>query len=191
MVAVHPPRRHTRREPGPHRVTVPEYLMLASLEAWPETELLRGVIYDTGRPAESRLHALAARAVYEALKDAYLDHEVLFSGSIEAGEYSMPQPDGYVARRGPYDQVESPYSQAEDLVLVVEVSVTTLDHDLGPKLATYAEAGIPEYWVVVPRGSASYLLRHTDPSGRTFRTVERVELPEGVERLDVDAIRGT
>ncbi len=35
-----------------------------------------------------------------------------------------------------------------DLDLIVEVSDSTLDHDLSPKAQLYARAGIPEYWVI-------------------------------------------
>ena len=36
----------------------------------------------------------------------------------------------------------------DDLLLVVEISETTLARDMGPKRIDYARAGIPNYWVV-------------------------------------------
>jgi Uma2 family endonuclease len=171
-----------------HRLRVPEYLMLAELPGWPRTELLQGVIYDM--PSESRLHALAARAVYTVLRDAFPDDEVFFSGSVVAGQFSMPQPDVFVERRDPSRSDQ--YTNTEDLVLVVEISATTLSRDKGLKLEIYAEAEVPEYWVVVPRGATSYLLRHTnpDPDKRSYGTVERIELPGGVEAIDIASVRG-
>lgn len=172
--------------PGVHRLSTSDYLALAGREGWPRTELLQGVIFDM--PPESRLHALAVRAVYEALRRAYPDGQVLFAGTVDAGEHSMVEPDVYVER----DPVATPadaYTSARALCLVVEVSVSTLARDLGAKLAVYAGAGIPEYWVVVPRGSTAYLLRHTEPEGTTYRRLARVELPGGVGALDVDAVR--
>ena len=38
--------------------------------------------------------------------------------------------------------------EAKDALLVVEVAETSLDHDLKVKLPLYAQAGIPEVWVV-------------------------------------------
>ena len=36
----------------------------------------------------------------------------------------------------------------DTVTLVIEVSDTTLEIDLGRKLELYAKAGVPEYWVV-------------------------------------------
>lgn len=38
--------------------------------------------------------------------------------------------------------------QADEIVLAIEVASTTLARDLGAKRAAYAEAGVPNYWVV-------------------------------------------
>lgn len=37
---------------------------------------------------------------------------------------------------------------AEDVILLIKVSESTLPYDRGGKLALYAESGVPEYWVV-------------------------------------------
>ena len=37
--------------------------------------------------------------------------------------------------------------EREDVTLVVEITDTTHDVDLGPKPRIYAEASVPEYWV--------------------------------------------
>jgi Uma2 family endonuclease len=58
---------------------------------------------------------------------------------------SEPEPDlVWVDRRAIKDQ----HPQPEDLLLLIEVADTSLDVDRGEKLAIYAEAGIPEYWIV-------------------------------------------
>ncbi len=59
-------------------------------------------------------------------------------------DISEPEPDIAVVRGGPREWTDHP-TTAE---LVVEVSDTTLRFDLGVKLATYAKALLPEYWVV-------------------------------------------
>lgn len=51
--------------------------------------------------------------------------------------------------------------QPDDLALVVEVADTTLHRDLGMKRRRYAEARIPNYWVV--DGSRSVVHVHADP----------------------------
>jgi len=56
---------------------------------------------------------------------------------------SEPEPDLAVVS----PDAPKPYHFSEAL-LVIEVSVTSLRHDRGPKALLYARAGVPEYWVV-------------------------------------------
>jgi Uma2 family endonuclease len=52
-------------------------------------------------------------------------------------------------------------------LLVIEVADASLEYDLGEKAALYAEAGVPEYWVVdlVER----VLVVHRDPYEGSYR----------------------
>ena len=59
---------------------------------------------------------------------------------------SEPEPDISVVRGEPNDWLERHPSTAE---LVVEISVSTIDTDV-EKADIYAEAGVPEYWLVRP-----------------------------------------
>jgi Uma2 family endonuclease len=76
------------------------------------------------------------------------------------------RPDGY------RDATPSP----EDVLLIVEVSDTTLGYDRGIKLALYAAAGIPEVWIWDLKRRR--VLVHRQPSGRSYRTVAVVECGE-------------
>ena len=59
---------------------------------------------------------------------------------------SEPEPDLFVAK-GPLERYDHhPYP--EDLLLVVEVSDTTLNRDRTAKKLSYATAGVQEYWIV-------------------------------------------
>ena len=60
--------------------------------------------------------------------------------------FSMPQPDLALFRLGVYDLPTVP--GPEDVLLVIEVSDTTLRYDRGTKLPLYARAGIAEVWIV-------------------------------------------
>lgn len=81
-------------------------------------------------------------------------------GSQATDNYSEPEPDYQLLKR-----IESYYSNThprpEDVLLVIEVSDSSLKKDLGPKMQIYAAAGIVEYWVIdlVNRK----LLVHTKP----------------------------
>jgi Uma2 family endonuclease len=58
---------------------------------------------------------------------------------------SEPEPDLAVVPGSPSDYVQE---HPRTALLVVEVADTTLEKDRGRKAATYARAGIPEYWIV-------------------------------------------
>ncbi len=60
----------------------------------------------------------------------------------------------------------------EDVLLLIEVSDTTLAYDRDVKLPLYARAGIPEGWIVDL--SNGVVERHTNPSGDIYRHVEKV-----------------
>ena len=57
--------------------------------------------------------------------------------------------------------------QPVEVALVMEISGTTLRHDLTAKAALYARAGIPEYWVLDLNGRR--LLVRREPVRGTYR----------------------
>lgn len=60
---------------------------------------------------------------------------------------SEPQPD-IVLLEPPIEKYQNRIPEAKDALLVVEVSDSTLEYDQTTKKAVYAQAGIPEYWIV-------------------------------------------
>ena len=72
---------------------------------------------------------------------------------VALADDTEPQPDVKVLRR----RADVPYKEreawGEDVVLVMEVSDTSLRYDRGTKLRLYAGAGIPEYWIEIGRAS--------------------------------------
>ena len=79
-----------------------------------------------------------------------------------------PEPDAAVVRGKIDDHQESP-PHAADLSCVIEVADSSLRLDLGPKLRTYAEAGVPQYIVVDLVGDR--VLVHEEPSGESYARV--------------------
>lgn len=68
---------------------------------------------------------------------------------------------------------------AADTRLLVEVSDSSLNYDLGGKLALYAEAEVVEYWVIdIPHRS---IIVHRDPADGRYRTVQSFDENETVE----------
>jgi len=71
------------------------------------------------------------------------------------------------------------------LKLVVEVSVSTQSRDRGAKLIAYAKAGVPEVWLIDPHPGVGELIRHRDPGGASYATVDRFAVGEDAADLDV------
>lgn len=66
---------------------------------------------------------------------------------IRLGDYSVPQPDvAIVNRRG--DRYAGGHPEPEDVLLLIEVSESSLAYDRDVKLPLYARAGIAEVWLV-------------------------------------------
>ena len=79
---------------------------------------------------------------------------------------SEPQPDLAWLTRKDYSKA---HPEPGDVLLLVEVSDSTLGKDRGPKLELYAEANIREYWIVNIQGRCVDVYR--DPQGLIFRSI--------------------
>jgi Uma2 family endonuclease len=88
---------------------------------------------------------------------------------------SEPEPDVVLLRPHP-NFYASGLPTPTDILLLVEVADTTLASDRGMKVPLYAEAGIPEVWVVDL--NASEVEVYTEPSGGRYRAVRRVAMGE-------------
>lgn len=135
--------------PTPVRLRVEDYLLLdraGAFDGYHKTELLAGEIFYMN--AQHRPHAYAKselayrlRRALEAL-DAGL--AVLMEASVAMPPVSAPEPDIIVT-----DEPRGPgLVPLASVKLLVEVADTTLHGDLTRKAGLYAEAGVPEYWVV-------------------------------------------
>jgi Uma2 family endonuclease len=87
---------------------------------------------------------------------------------VQLGNGLEPRPDVTVLPGAFDDYADAPLASA--VLLLVEVSDTTLRYDRGTKAALYATDGIPDYWLVNLRA----------------RTLEVRRRPEGGEYLLLD-----
>jgi Uma2 family endonuclease len=89
----------------------------------------------------------------------------------ERADDTEPQPDLALLRRGavPYRDRDA---WAEDALLVIEVAESSLAYDRSTKMRLYAEAGIPEYWVV--DCTAETVEVHRGPGPEGYRGVSLV-----------------
>ncbi len=100
-------------------------------------------------------------------------------GSIEIAAFaSQPQPDfAWLAPRRYRDVRPTP----EDVLLLVEVSDTTLAKDRGQKSRLYARAGIRDYWIVNIKNRTIEVRR--DPVGSKYQSITVYQESEQVHPL--------
>ena len=126
-----------------------------------------------------RLTDLLAKRLYAS--DA-APAQMLIQSSFALQDGTEPEPDLILLRPdAPEDRLPEP----RDVVLVVEVSDSTLRYDQTVKRARYAQAGVPETWVLDVAARAVEVGR--EPHGRGYRQVPRLE--EGAA-VDVAALPG-
>lgn len=88
------------------------------------------------------------------------------AGSVAMPPISEPQPD-FALLRPPARDSKPKAPHPEDVLLIVEVSDTTLRYDRGTKLRLYARSGIREFWIVDVNARTVECYR--DPQGDAFR----------------------
>jgi len=133
-------------------------------------ELIKGEILETSPPGRRHkafvgnlTQLLIGRLTGRAL--VWVQNPIVLSGD------TAPQPDLAVlrSRAVPYKEREA---DAEDVFLLIEVADSSLAYDRSTKMRLYAEAGIPEYWVVDCDAETVEVYRNPGPQG--YRDVNRI-----------------
>src|SRR5215471_13271332 len=131
-----------------HQWTVEEYHRMGAvglLDADSRVELLEGEIIEMAPIGDA--HAATSNRLNRLLVLAVGERGIVAVGNpVRLSQRSEPQPDFSVLRPRADYQTKGP--RPEDVMLAVEVSDTTLRRDRRVKLALYARAGIPEFWIV-------------------------------------------
>ena len=91
---------------------------------------------------------------------------------------SVPQPDLTWIRQ---DISRKHHPQPADVMLLIEVSCSSLSYDLGEKKDLYARAGIQEYWIVDADGRKVHVFRN--PSGNQYNESITVGSEESIASL--------
>ncbi|GIV98280.1 MAG: hypothetical protein KatS3mg057_2937 [Herpetosiphonaceae bacterium] len=133
-------------------------------------ELLEGEIL-TMSPVGSRHVATVNRL--NALLNRLVGAQCIVSvqNPIRLSQHSEPEPDIALLRsRADYyaHQLASP----TDILLIIEVADTSLDYDRQVKIPLYAQAGIPEVWIVDLDHDC--VIQFADLTGRTYGIVREV-----------------
>ena len=117
-------------------------MVMAGLLQRERVELVRGELVAMS-PIGSA-HSAVVSVLYERLVRAVsAELTVRSQQPLVCADESEPEPDlAIVARRSYRD------AHPAAAALVIEVADTSIDYDLGPKAALYAESAVGEYWVI-------------------------------------------
>src|SRR5690606_36131473 len=136
-----------RSLPNRHRTTADEYRRMGEAGIFApnaRVELIAGEIIDMP-PIGSR-HAAVVERFARRFHRAANGFSVRTQQPLALDEYSEPVPDVVLVRHRADDYVTG-HPTPGDVLLVVEVSDTTLRYDLDDKAPLYAQAGIVELWI--------------------------------------------
>ena len=156
-----------------HRFTADEYLRMAEvgiLSFDDRVELIDGEVLAM-TPIGPRHSATVDRATRLFTSQLGAEAIVRVQGPVRLNLFTEPEPDVLILR--PRDDF---YSSAHpgpvDVLLVVEVSESSIDYDRDVKAFVYAQSGVPEYWVIDL--NEQVLLRHTSPADGAYRHIDRI-----------------
>src|SRR4051794_23800829 len=148
-----------------YRLSIDEYHRLTAAGAFEDArvELIDGLLVEMSPEGDE--HALATIWLNDFLVLG-IDRTRYRVGATTGLvlERSQPEPDLNVFA------LDKPFRSGAELV--VEVSWSSLRHDLRVKPRVYARAGIPEYWVVDVEDRR--VVRHRDPVGDRYEAVDEL-----------------
>lgn len=165
LTAERPPEtaRETQAAPQEYHWTVESFYRAldAHAFAYPERlELIHGrILENMGQsPQHSSLAAIVAEMLRAVLPPTLTVREekpvhIAFDGE--------PIPDVSVVN-GSNLNYRDAHPTPADAVLLVEIAASTAEYDLGDKAGLYAQAGVTDYWAVLP--SARQIVVHRAPS---------------------------
>jgi Uma2 family endonuclease len=160
--------------PTRHRLDVGAYYKMAEagiLGPNDRVELIDGEIFDmtpigaAHGGKTNRLNRLFARAAADGLA------LVGVQSPLRLDSYNEPEPD-LMLLKPKADDYQGRHPNAADVLLLIEVSESSLAYDRGTKLALYARFGVPEVWIVDLPGAAIEVYR--EPAGDGYALKERL-----------------
>lgn len=159
-----------------HRLTVAAYYRMAEtgvIGRSARVELIQGEVVDMA-PIGTR-HASAVRLLNSLLSAAAQDRAVVaVQDPLHLDDQSEPQPDLMLLRPQAHGYRQA-HPTAADVLLLIEVSDTSVRYDREIKLPLYAQAGVPEVWIVDL--DAGLLRCHRAPVGDEYTHMQALAQP--------------
>ena len=164
--------------PRPVRWTVADYHRIAETGVFDErrVELIEGEVLEM--PPIGNEHRAVSIGADNVLRHAFgAQFSVSVQNSLVLSDSSEPEPDLVIARGHWRDFIDG--LPLERVVLVVEISKSTLQNDLSTKAALYAKSGIVEYWVIDLINSELVVHRDVQQTGGVAAYADIVHLKKG------------
>ena len=163
------------------KFTIDEYHQLVDLGFFNENdriELIRGEIIEMApkRTPHSVCNSILFGELYKLLSERA---NVRGQEPITLPSNSEPEPDVVIAKKKA-DNYLSNHPTVEDIILVIEISDSTLQYDRETKLFLYAEAKINNYWIfnLVDRRVEVYSNPFSDRQGKFDYRNKSIILPD-------------
>lgn len=171
------------------KLSVADFLLMAETGVFApdeRVELLDGEIYTVSPPSPQ--HAGMVKRLAKLLEQSYGDRCIVsVQDPLILSDYRLTEPDIALLKPNTSFYADR-HPQAEDALLVIEVSRSSLPYDKAEKLPRYAEAGIAEVWIVDV--DAELLEVHREPMSGRYRmrllvsrgeTVAPIAVPDASE----------
>lgn len=179
------------------KFTVAEYHLMGEAGVFSpgdRVELIRGEIIQMA--AIGKRHATCVRRLIYRLRDLPKKQALIdVQDPVELPPDSEPQPD-VVLLQFREDYYETAHPRSSDVLLLVEVSDSTIEYDREVKTPLYAQSGIREVWIVNLAEDCIEIYRQPTANGYQFaqkahrgEMVSPLEFPEF--EIDVNFVLGT
>jgi Uma2 family endonuclease len=171
-----------------HRLTVDEYYRMADLGILApdaRVELIEGEIIDMppqGSPHAAIVSRLTERFIAACGSSAMVRCQM----PIRLGTRSEPEPDIAIVKRD-VDYYRRAHPIANDVLLVIEISNTTLQLDRKIKIPLYARHRIPEAWLIEVQASCVHVFRN--PQQGEYADISTADRPSILGLASMPAVR--
>jgi Uma2 family endonuclease len=149
------------------RISTDRYQMMVAtsvLTKYDRIELIEGDMLDMA-PIGTKHSAITSRLNELLVLAVARSATVVVGGPVNLGEYSEPQPDLMLLKRRT-DFYSGKIPEAGDVLLLIELSDSSLSFDQSVKLDLYARYGVAEYWVVDVEGRR--IVTYREPTVRGY-----------------------
>ena len=150
-----------------HKLTLDDYQRMADagiLTRDSHVELIEGVIVDMS-PSGSH-HAGIVNQILRFFAGQPTSAVLRIQNPVRLGNYTEPEPD-IVLLKPRNDFYKKSHPQSSDVLLIIEVADSSIDHHRQIKIPLYAEHGVPELWLIDL--NLKHIEVYLEPSNDGFR----------------------